>query len=61
MKEILIFALGLIFTFLFFLQIRHFIKEEGESLYQAVSNKETLIYGVLSFGSWLLFFIYAFN
>jgi len=59
MKDILIFVLGLVFTFLFIFQIRHYIKDEGESIYHAVSRKETIIYGILSIGSWLLFIIYA--
>ena len=60
MRTSFIFLAGLIFTFLYLFQIRHFIKEEGESIYSAVLKKEAIIYGLLAAVSWLSFMIVAF-
>ena len=60
MRDIFIFAVGLLFTFIFLFQIRHFIKDEGESLYGALMKSESIMYGIIGLTAWIAFIVYAF-
>jgi len=60
MREIVLFALGLVLSFMYIFQVRHFIRDEGDSLFDALTQGESVVYGFLGLVAWTAFIIDAF-